>query len=195
MEAKTAKSGKWYMTILGGLIGLILGLILPCLSIIFFHQLYFVCLMFTPILACLFIKLLRGNKNIYAMLYVILMSLICTLISGFILEADVLIQVYALPKHEIIRLTFLMIAEFGTYFADVWQTIAGDIFNVIIIIAYIAIGVIISWEFIFKSIKKKAEVIESSEVSDEAPASEDEFEYVYEDELEPDDEIIESDKQ
>ncbi len=195
METNTViKTGKWYMTLIGGLLGLILGLILPCLSVVFFHQLYFVCLMFTPILGCLFIKLLHGNKNIYALLYVILLSLICTIISGYMLEADIIIQMYSLPKYEIARLTYAMILDFGTYFPNVWKTIASDIFNIIIIVAYIAIGVIASWEFIFKSIKNKAEVTESSETSEETKNTEEEFEYVYEDELGADDEIVETEE-
>ena len=189
MENKAPKQGKWYMTIIGGLIGLILGLILPSLSIILFDQLYYVCLMFAPILACLFIKLLGGCKNIYSLLYALLISLIVTVISGLMLEANSLVQYFALPKYEHFRLTALMIAEFGTYGPNVWTTLTSDIFDLIILIGYLTIGILFSWEFIFRPTSKKSE--EKEDLPSETEENNEEFEYVYEDELEADDEIIE----
>lgn len=193
MENKAPKQGKWYMTLIGGLIGLILGFIPSAASILIFNELYFVCLMFTPILACLFIKFLGGNKNIYALLYAIVLSLIGTAIAGFMLEANVLIQIYTLPKQEIIRLTALMIAEIGTYGADVWSTLTADVFNIIILIGYLVIGILFSWEFILRPKAKKAEEAEASDTSKNEEEKE-EFEYVYEDELESDDEVVETEE-
>lgn len=184
METKSPKQGKWYMTLLGGIIGLILGLIFPIASILIFNQLYYICLMFIPVIICLFIKLLLGCKNVYSIIYATLLSLIGTVIAGFMLEADIYIQMYSMPKYELIRLTALMIADIGTYGANVWPTLIGDIFNVIIILAYLAIGLLFSWEFIFKPIKKNV-AAESS--------NDEEYEYVYEDELESDDEVVEAD--
>lgn len=189
METKAPKKGTWYMTLLGGIIGLILGLIPVAASILIFNQLYFICLVFIPVLACLFIRLLGGYKNIYSILYATLLSLIGTAIAGAMLEADALIQIYALPKHELIRLSALMLAEISTYGADIWTTLTANIFNVIILIGYIVIGLLFSWEFIFRPNKKNTKVEASVESTDT-----EEFEYVYEDELEAGDEIVDTEK-
>lgn len=195
MAKASSKQGKWYMTLLGGIIGLILGFIPSALSVLIFNQLYFICLMFTPILACLFISLLGGCKNIYALLYSIFLSFVGTLVAGFMLEADVVMQMYDLPKHELIRLTAIMIANLTTYLPEVWTTLTADVFNIIILLGYITIGVIFSWDFIFKPKAKVSSVTEINESISEDNENSSEFEYVYEDELEPDDEIMEDDKQ
>lgn len=193
MKSKSSKPGKWYMTLLGGLIGLILGLIPSAASILIFNELYFIFLMFTPVLACLFIKLLGGNKNIYAILYSVLISLSGTFVAGFMLEADVVMQMYDIPKYELIRLTALMIADITNYGPQVWATITADIFNILILLGYIAIGILFSWEFIFSSRNYKLTDAEGEDSSSNSGNDESstEFEYVYEDELEPDDEILE----
>jgi len=181
------------MTIIGGIIGLILGLIPSAASILIFNELYFICLMFTPILACLFMKLLGGHKNAWALVYSVVLSIISAALAGFMLQADVLIQWYELPKYEIIRLSALMIAEIQTYGPEVLATFTNNIFNIIILIGYITIGVLFSWSFIFTSAKKKEaeETIKEKAEASEGIEEEYEYEYVYEDELEEGDETVE----
>lgn len=191
-ESKATKEGKWYMTVIGGLIGLILGVIPIAACILLFDQLYFICLMFTPVLACLFIRILKGSRNVKSIIYAAVLSVAATLIAGFMLEAGSLVSLYELPWYEILRLTFIMIGSMTEYFRDVWSDLTGDIFNVVFIISYLAIGLMFSWEFIFKTNTKKAVAATNegsvSELNDSDSSDDDgEYEYVYEDELEADD--------
>ncbi|MBQ6540824.1 MAG: hypothetical protein IJL71_07350 [Oscillospiraceae bacterium] len=184
--------GKWYRTLLGGLLGLLMGLIPSALSVLLFGRLYYFCYIFIPIIICLFIRLFRGNRGRLSLLFAGILSLIGIYFTGFFIMAANLVSAYELPNHEVFRLTFLMMKEFSAYGSEALKTLAGDVFKVIFILAYLAVGLLFSREFILKCEKPagKASGLSGRSKKEVGESEDGEYEYVYEDELLPDDEVI-----
>lgn len=179
-------NNRWYLTLLGGIIGMLLGLIPSAVCILIFNKLYFIFLIFLPILICLFIRIFRGRRNLISIITGAILSLIGVYLTGFLIASGDLINSYGLPSFELLRLPILMIGEFSNYGVSVWHDLTDDIFNVIFILAYLAVGLMFSWEFILKPAPSEKTDTAPSD-SSPADSEEYEYEYVYEDELEPDD--------
>jgi hypothetical protein len=183
------KAEKWYMTLLGGIIGMLLGLIPSAVCILIFNKLYFVFLIFIPVLVCLFIRIFHGKRGVFTVITAIVLSLIGVYLTGFLIAAGDLVSYYGLPAFEVFRLSFLMLGELNVYGVQVWHDLTHDIFNVIFILSYLAVGMLFSWEFILRSAEAKGGKSDTQPPKDSGESDDDEYEYeyVYEDELEPDD--------
>ena len=177
-----SKSKAAILTIIGGLVGLIVSLIPITVSRLALHKLYYVVLILIPVCICLFIRIFRGNRSISALIYATALSLVGVYLASAVIMAANLIDENSLPAGRLFQLFGILTLNVNTYGGELLTSIFSDVFNVIFILAYLAVGIMFSWEFIFKSAKKPA------------ADNEDEYELVYEDELEPDDEVVEDKK-
>lgn len=170
------------LTIIGGLVGLIVSLIPITVSRLALHKLYYVFLILIPVCICLFIRVFRGNRNLSALIYTAALSLVGVYLTSAVIMAANLIEENSLPAGRLFQLFGILTLNVSAYGGELLTSIFSDVFNVIFIVAYLAVGIMFSWEFIFKSPKKPA------------ADNEDEYELVYEDELEPDDVVVEDKK-
>lgn len=177
-----SKSKATILTIIGGLVGLIASLIPITVSRLAFHKLYYVFLILIPVCICLFIRVFRGNRSISALIYAAVLSLVGVYLASAVVMAASIIEENSLPAGRIFQLFGILTLNVNAYGGELLTSIFNDVFNVIFILAYLAVGIMFSWEFILKSAKKSA------------AHTEEEYELVYEDELEPDDEVIEDNK-
>ena len=152
------------------------GLVLALISVLIFGRLYYIFLTFLPISVCLFARLCGGRSSRLTLVYALLLSVVGVyLTSAAVIAADA-VRTNSLPSHVFFQLWGIVLFNVPKYGGEVLGSIFGDVFDVLFIAAYLAIGILISWELIIKTAAAKPE--------------EDEYELVYEDELEPGDEVI-----
>lgn len=136
------EQGLLPISIVGALLGMLVGIIPSIIGILLFKSTYAVLFLTIPLGICGGIIMLKGYRDKCALILMIIFSLLGVYLTIVIYESAIFAVLYNMSLFNIPLITILM---FGS--ADIWSSFS---LNSIYAFIFVALGVWISWEILAK---------------------------------------------